>query len=174
MNPIERHYQRLLREPSDIRDHLPYLRSLSSPGVRIVEFGFRTGLSATAFLAGGGSLHTYDVTACEPHATLFRGMSRNFHFHRLSSLDAKIGQCDILFIDSKHTYAQLAAELERHHDAVVSRIVLHDTETFKTKDKGEPGPGLQKAIDEFLSNHPQWRVERHVEACNGLTTLQRL
>ena len=34
--------------------------------------------------------------------------------------------------------------------------------------------GLQKAIDEFLAEHPEWRVKIHFTHNNGLTVLERI
>ena len=34
--------------------------------------------------------------------------------------------------------------------------------------------GLQKAIDEFLEEHPEWKIKEHFIHNNGLTVLERV
>ncbi len=174
MSMIERHYQKMLAEKSDIQLHLPTLRGLAKPNMLVVEFGFRTGVSTSAFLAGGADVISYDVVPCHPWVGFFRSVApRKFRFEMKSSLEATILPCDLLFIDSLHTYAQLSAELHRHHGKPKDRIVLHDTFTFRDKDKVGAGPGLGRAVTEFLEGHPEWVLESHTDVCNGLTILRR-
>lgn len=174
MNPLERHYQAMLAQKSDIQLHLPKLRSLTGPGKLVVEFGFRTGVSTSAFLAAGADVISYDVVDCRPWVGFYTSMApRRFRFEFKSSLEATIPPCDLLFIDSLHTYAQLSAELHRHHTKPKDLIVLHDTFTFRDRDKVGTGCGLGRAIAEFLEGHPEWQVESHTDECNGLTVLRR-
>jgi hypothetical protein len=170
---IDKRYEEALAEKSDIQGHLEYLSSLARNEV-VVEFGFRTGLSAAAFLHGGAfHVHSYDVHPCEPWASRYTSWTNRFYFHQESSLTAKIQECSLLFIDSKHTYEQLSAELARHHDKVRQLIVMHDTGTFGNVDEKQIGQGLIPAIDEFLIEHSEWRWSHHFKHCNGLTVLSR-
>lgn len=53
-----------------------------------------------------------------------------FCFIQASTLDIEIDETDLLFIDTQHTYAQLIAELRKHHSKVRRWIALHDTMIF--------------------------------------------
>lgn len=117
-------------------------------------------------------------------------------FHRGSVLDAPPVSCDLLFIDTFHVYGQLKRELARHAAGVRRYIAMHDTAVdgergeavragWNTPDTlsrleretGIPAPemlqGLQKALDEFLAEHPEWHVLEKWNNNNGLTVLGR-
>ena len=55
----------------------------------------------------------------------------------------EIDPTDVLFIDTRHDYDQLAAELARHAEEVRRAIALHDTTAFG--DRGET-PGARGAL----------------------------
>ena len=175
MNAIEQHYKNMLATKSDIQAHLPTLRQLVRVGWTVVEFGFRTGISTSAFLAGGADVISYDIDAktCKPYAQhYFKIAKKHFGFIVGDSLKVTIQPCNLLFIDSLHTYAQLKAELFRHHDKVSDFIVMHDTETFGNKDKVGKGAGLMPAIGCFQKDYPEWMTMSHSTECNGLTILK--
>jgi hypothetical protein len=66
----------------------------------------------------------------------------------------------------------LRAELARHAGNVRQHLAFHDTEMFG--DCGEDGmPGLNYAIADFLSAHPEWQECYRSTANNGLTILER-
>ena len=56
----------------------------------------------------------------------------DFHFTVGDTKAIDIEETDLLFIDTLHTYDQLAAELARHGMKARRWIVLHDTTTFAT------------------------------------------
>jgi hypothetical protein len=111
------------------------------------------------------------------------------------SNEIEIPKVDLLFIDTIHTYAQLSRELERHHSNVKKYIIMHNTECdgkygevirmcyyYNIKDLvkkygypiAEMCKGLQPAIDDFLKNHPEWKLEKQVRNNNGMTVLARV
>ena len=171
-------YQEHLSRHSDIREHLGLLHGLAmnkAVQLRVVELGFRTGVSASAFLAAGAHLTSYDIDAkCKPHVQrLARDYPKTFVFKVADSRECEIPECDLLFIDTDHTYATTLRELEKHHEKVRLNIILHDTETFGHKDrKPGTGPGLMQAIGEFNLAH-DWRIRMHLPNNNGLTVLKR-
>lgn len=167
---------RLAGAKTDISLHLGFLLGLASrPEVKhIMEFGFRTGVSTTALLASGKPVVTIDPDpSCEPHVKRLKALGGNLAWIRTSSLLPMEFRCDLLHIDSLHTYKQLRAELFIHHEKVSRWIVMHDTETFATKGKDGTTPGLQAAIDEFLSENKQWRLYMNLPHNNGITLLER-
>ena len=109
------------------------------------------------------------------------------------SIKVTIPETDLLFIDSWHVYAHLKRELAKHHSKVKKYIIMHDTEcdgefgeTIRNKwdakkqsqESGYPEEeitkGLQYAIDEFLEQHPEWKVKEVFTNNNGLTILERV
>ncbi len=177
-NPtIPEAYEYLLTEPNDMHFHLPYLTDIAI-GQRVVEFGVRTGVSTTALLHGRPLwLQSYDIERCAGIDELeqsARSGGYDWTFHEESSLWADIPECDVLLIDSLHTYQQLRLELARHACAVGELIVMHDTSTYGQVSEDGSAPGLQAAIDEFLACHREWALARYEPECNGLTTLRRV
>lgn len=107
-----------------------------------------------------------------------------FNFIQANVLDVEIEQTDLLFLDTWHAYRQLKAELAKFHSKVNKYIVLHDTTSYADKDETnyeELGPewkaegvGIWKAIEEFLEQHPEWKLKERLFNNNGLTILERV
>jgi len=153
----------------DITEHLPYLAGLAFDKT-IVELGFRTGRSTSAFLMGGAKFVTvYDTNPCTEARAVFEKLAPDrFKFIQWDSLMATIPSCDILFIDSYHAGEQLDKELRRHAEQS-TMVVLHDTETFGHV--GQDGTkGLQEAVRTFV-NETAFKVRVHFPNNNGLTVL---
>ena len=167
------------RTASDICEHLSDLCELAQQGT-VTEFGVRTGVSTSAFIAGSlTKVTSYDIRQ-HPHFDLAfynvaaETLGVDFKFIIADTLELDIEETDALFIDTWHTYSQLKAELKRHQSKVRKTIVMHDTETFGRKGEDGSEPGLIEAINEFLNNHLEWRIINHKTNNNGLTTLSRL
>lgn len=169
-------YQEHLNRHSDIREHLGLLHGLAMNCDQVVELGFRTGVAASAFLAAGAKLHSVDIDKrCRKHVQrLAHDYPDTFVFKLGDSMTCEIPGCDLLFIDTDHTEATTAVELERHEQFVYTWIVLHDTVSFGRKDRPPGnGKGVMTAIDTFLSRHGDWMQWLHLPNNNGLTLLKR-
>lgn len=145
-------------------------------GHDIVEFGVRGGNSTASWLAGiPKSLFCYDI-AVPVDLRLFQevaggcGVCFEFTQADTGTLES-IPPCDILFIDTLHTGPHLTKELWHARNAR-KFVVIHDTIAFAVVGEGGE-PGLSGAIDEFLLEHPEWRVFKHYENCNGLMILAK-
>lgn len=178
-------YTEHLARKSDIQEHLGLLHGLAMRCEQVVEFGFRTGVSAAAFLAAGCKVRSYDVDekGCKPHARrLAREYPDTFEFKVGDSREVEIPECDLLFIDTDHTYWTTFRELCRHEWHVSTWIVLHDTVTFgrvdrrKSRTAGrQKAEGIMTAIDHFLEEPGgNWKQWLHLPNCNGLTLLRRV
>jgi len=92
----------------------------------------------------------------------------------------------------KNVYGHLKREFERWNSFVSKYIILHDTtvdewegETLRigwnaseqSKTSGIPieeiCKGLWPAVEEFLTLHPEWEIEKRYTNNNGLTILKR-
>lgn len=168
-------YQEAAQKSSDINEHVPTLRALASQCEHVTEFGVRRGVSTVALLMGQPKrLVSYDVAASPEIGPLMQKRGAcNFEFRIGDSRSAVIEPTDMLFIDTKHTGEQLAAELANAAGKVRRWIVLHDTETFG--EVGEDGgPGLTYALRDFMRANPQWSVVKNDPKNNGLMILSQL
>ncbi|RMH32221.1 MAG: class I SAM-dependent methyltransferase [Planctomycetota bacterium] len=156
----------------DIIEHLERLRDLGSECDDIVEFGVRTGNSTVAFLASDAKrVYSYDIK--EPHFAPTPDVKDKWAFCQAdTSKLEEIPFCDLLFIDTYHTFDIVCAEL-RHAPRVGKYIVFHDTELFG--EVGEDGrrPGINEAIDQTLPIG-EWDRTEHYPNNNGLTVYTRI
>lgn len=178
-------YKEHLTRESDIQEHLGLLRGLAMDCVKVVELGFRTGVSTSAFLAGGAHVHSYDIDKnCKKHVRrLAHEYPDTFEFKVGDSTEVDIPECDLLFIDTDHTYRTTLLELERHEVKVKRWIVLHDTHTFgkvdrpKSKHAAKDGApqGIMNAVRHFLVHYYglNWRPLLQLPNNNGLLILER-
>lgn len=183
MSTINEWFDARCASPSDISEHLPLLRSLAAQCCHVTEFGTRSGNSTVAFLAGLASaaedldmptiLESYDINRADiaPPESAAKWI---FHLADTGKLE-KINATDMLFIDTLHDHAQVAAEL-KHAPRVGSWLVFHDTVLFGWREESTNGlPGIMQAILEFLTTEEgrKWRVWAHdVNNC-GLLVLRR-
>ena len=162
--------------PSDINEHLPVLCELSRECNHITEMGVRAYVSTWAFLEGlkgrNGTLISIDSMPPEYYGgntvkveTSAKEMGVHFEFKHYSTLCIVIDPTDLLFIDTKHIYKQLKAELERHSDKAKKYIVLHDVVSCKDE--------LIPAINELLALG-KWKIKKEYFNCNGLLILEQI
>ncbi len=155
--------------------HLPRLRKLATHGLGVcAECGTRRGASAAALLIGGAErVISVDLRPTAEAKHLQKLMGARFDYRIADSLTVTFPHCDLLFLDSLHTYDQVSAELKAHAPIVQRWIVFHDTTRNKTKgDDG--GPGIRAAIDDWLANTPDWRIVREYPEGPGLLVTERV
>lgn len=187
---VESIYERALRSGLAIAPHLPRLRALASGFDLAVEFGVKGGSSSAALLLGARRVISYDLVETAQARALERAAGGRWDYRIQDSRLAPPEPCDLLFIDSLHTYAQCRAELERHADAVGRYLVFHDTLTFGSIGAdGETGRhswtytpqasvprehlGIRPAIDELMARDSSWRVAAVYHDSHGLLVLER-
>ena len=180
MKSIQDYLYDAINTPSDISEHIQLLYDLASKCKHVTEFGFRRGVSTWALLAGTKErLVSYDIHPCyvADHFSVAKEIDKSFSFVIDSSIATKtdIEKTDMLFIDTLHDYAQLYAELSKHHHKINDGgcIAMHDTHTFGSRDESGSGPGLKKAIIDFCTENPVWKVIFHTDTNNGMTVLVR-
>lgn len=173
------YYRNLIRgqHSHDIYEHLGLLHGLALQCKVVVEFGMRTGMSTSAFLAAGCQVLSVDAepkNCNEARAAFEKDYPYAFEFMGLDSRKAVIPDCDMLFIDSQHDYVVLREELKLHGMKSRKWIAIHDTERFGLSGETEGDPGLKKAIGEFLQSWSGvFSTHLHLTNCNGLTLLKR-
>jgi len=194
-NLIFKKFNELSNTQSDINEHLGTLKKYTQECNIIVEMGVRSIVSTWAFLAGKPkkliSLDLYNPEYFGGNLQEVIDASNDngieFTFVVQDSLTYDIDFCDLLFIDTWHSFLQLKKELNRHHKNVGKYIILHDTVSFAyldEKNSDEMGQindletnlpkGLVPAIDEFLYHNKNWVIWERMSNNNGLTILKRL
>ena len=172
---------------TDMWEHFPTLRELASECESVVEMGVRGGCSAFALAAGlemskakDRWMLYLDINACQNPKLeeLAKAAGIKIEFKQADSRAVELPECDLLFIDTLHTYGQLRIELDLHNHKAKKYMVFHDTEApwgqKNEVDDGSPDWGLRPAIDEFLGSHPEWDLMKHYRNCHGLTVLVRV
>lgn len=189
---LETLYQQHCQSRTAIALHLPRLRSLASGLDDVTEFGVKRGASSTAFLLGAAYVTSYDITPTIEARQLQTLVGDRWHYRIQSSVDAPCQVCDLLFIDSLHTFAQCDSELRRHAEMVSHYLVFHDTITFGSvgadgesgrqswdyrQHRGESVPvealGIRPAIDHLMMRDPSWQIHSHDPESHGLLVLER-
>lgn len=185
---------------SDINEHLPTLYEYTKKCNSVVECGVRDIVSSYAFGAGllGNPNNSY--TLIDPYKShqidgflnLCKAEGINARFVEESDIKCPVVETDLLFIDTWHVYGHLKRELAYWHSSVKNYIIMHDTtvdewrgETLRMGWNAEQQSiqygipveeitkGLWPAIDEFLKDHPEWKLEKRYTNNNGLTILSR-
>lgn len=184
------HYTAAAARRTAIAPHLPRLRALATGCAVVVEFGVKDGASSAALLLGADQVVSYDLVRTPAALTLAALAGGRWEYRIEDSRRAPVTPCDLLFVDSLHTYAQTRAELERHADAVRQTIAFHDTITFGsvgadgesghpqwTVTPGHPVPiqclGIRPAIDELMMRDRSWAIAAHYVDSHGLLVLER-
>lgn len=196
---LMKEYHQFCMMKNEINEHLPTLYALAKEVNSIVELGVCQGKSTRALLASGTKLRSYDVWIESRVLELFeyaKSIGNDVEYIQKNSVKTEIEECEMLFIDSWHHYYQLRKELKLHADKVTKYLVFHDTvscgssgEDWKSWGNGSKieyeslcndldtdkidNIGINSAIFEFLSDHPEWRVKKHYKNNNGLTVLER-
>ena len=152
----------LIRTADHIKEHLETLAVLAN-GLDVVEIGFRTGDSATAFLQGCKSLISIDINQCKTDGFVETGK-----FRLLVGDSKKVEPIasDLLFIDGNHDYDYVISDLERFGSKARKYIALHDSARPKAA-------GVRIAVFTWLANNHNWRVVADRTNCEGLMILER-
>jgi hypothetical protein len=160
--------------PRDLDQHLATLRNLAESVDHITEFSGRQE-STVAFLAAEPSkLVSHQL---EINAMLDRLPENNWGVEwalipRLWDQVPEIGETDLLFLDQDHTYQAIRQSLDRFGPSVRRWIVLHDTALFGKRGE-DGGPGMLRALEDYMGEHREWSVLYHTDKQYGLTILGR-
>jgi cephalosporin hydroxylase len=183
---LDEHFKKVLTEPSDVFDHLPFFVDLVDelPAQRVIELGVRYGVSTVAWLwalQDDGFLWAVDCSLPVIEPTMDFDLLNplmdlpNWKFIQgydhdpevLAQLPPKV---DIVFIDTNHIYEETLVELELYLPRVRSggRILLHDTAIETTGNAVTPQPPypVLTAVTEFCSAHDLSWTNNPI--CNGL------
>jgi hypothetical protein len=177
-NLFESEYFWARRNPSDINQNVHLLNLLAQQCESVVEMGVRAGISTRAFLLSPVRLTSYDIELDLRVTELFelaKKLGRDVQYLQADVLKIQIEPCDLLFIDTLHTYDQLRQELRLHGNQAQKYLAFHNTHTFGLcGEDGRDAKGLLSAVIEFVMANPHWRFHTHRTNNNGLTILERI
>jgi hypothetical protein len=198
---LHKEYLEKCQTPSDINEHLPTLYDYTKKCESVVECGVRNIVSSYAFASGliGTPNNSYTLidpykyNKIPPFLELCKSEGVNASFLEMSDVKCPLVKTDLLFIDTWHVYGHLKRELAYWHSSVNKYIIMHDTtvdewhgETIRigwnAQEQSikygipvdEINKGLWPAIEEFLIDHPEWKIEKRFTNNNGLTILVRV
>jgi hypothetical protein len=167
-------FESLCKTGSDINEHLENLRDLAKDCDSVVEMGVRYCVSTWAFIEGlkeGTKLTSIDIKHPKEYNGDLDAVEKackekgiDFTFIEGDTTQITIDKCDLLFIDTDHTYVQLKKELELHGNKAQKYLAFHDTVSCETE--------LMPAIEEFMKENPRWRVFAHYKNNNGVLVLE--
>lgn len=169
-------YTEAYTKKGDIDKHVPVIKEYASKCDHITEFGVRGVVSLWGWLMGGPKkLVGYDLYK-DPNVLMLEIAAEEsgveFEFHTVDVRKVEIEETDMLFIDTHHTYNQLKQELKMHAHKAKKFIAFHDTTLFEYIGE-DGGAGLWPAIQEFLEDHPEWKIKERLTDQNGFTVLER-
>lgn len=194
-------YENNATTPSDINEHLPVLCELAKECSSVTAIGIKNMVSVWGMLEGlsqGSSTKRtfvgYDTYAPPMDVvvqaeTLTSALGIGFNIVQTPYMAIQIKPCDMLFIDSLHTYCHLTHELETFSPKVNKYIALHDTSapwgnqedsaysgdyTEYPKEYSRKKKGLWPAVKDFLAAHPEWQLRTRYTNNHGLTVLERV
>lgn len=171
-------YEHMRHHPRDLDRHFPKLRELAAGCERVVEFSSRRE-SGIALLAGAPK--SYCGYNAEMNDPMFMAMVKACAGRSKTTLaptsDSRaietMEPCDVLFLNSPQTKADLSNELVKFAPNVRRFIALHDTLIHGRV--GESGAqGMWTGMKIFLHKQPDWFVAYHTNEQFGLTVLGRL
>lgn len=201
---LQQQYDFRCQHWSDTHEHLPILKKLMVECSSVIEIGMRWMDSSWAFFQGlaeskADKRFYLGIDLAAPPLETFRLAQRltqdngiGFKFIMMNDMEITedlVPQVDLLFIDSLHTYCHLMYELEKFSPKAKKYIALHDTSApwghaDDTEYRGDyreypahfdrTKRGLWPAVEDFLKNHPEWKLEIRYFNNHGLTILKRV
>lgn len=203
MNAIREKYNILCDTPSDINQHLPTLYRYATKCKSIIELGVRGCISSWAFVCGlldnnesEKKILLNDMVPCNIIEILENTSTLDIKVEYQWIDDLKLDvteNVDMTFIDTWHIYGQLKRELKKFSKITNKYIIMHDTsidaiqgETIRNGwnaqeqsiESGFPVEeitcGLEKAIQEFLTENKDWAIKERFLHNNGLTILEKI
>jgi hypothetical protein len=160
-----------VERPIGSRVHATVLRELAA-GKRVLELGVCFGMSTAILLSARPSAmmsmdirpfileESFNIASLEievPWGFLQLDTTKYRHHGFVP---------EFMFVDTLHTYDQVKAELSQHVGPEYPKVIaFHDTVLYgdvgdgpMTSD-GTPPEGINRAIEEFRADNPEWRVK---------------
>ena len=139
----------------------------------VIELGVKQGGSTSAFLTCNIScLVSCDITFKHLNKGLFERLLPEGIMWVLLKIDSTIvpvGPCDLLMIDTVHTYDHVTKELSLQADSVRHYIAIHDANY--PKGEADPRKTVRAAIQDFAEG-TKWEIIKDVAVGTGMIVLK--
>ena len=175
---IEGYFLHLQGVDRDLNQHMGTLSKLAEDCETIVEMSIRKE-STVAFVNGldkresGGTLISFNPES-DPIVEHFTKQSDKIQVlsHPVSPGDVRDmnGECELLFINWRHTYQAVYQTLYKFAPSSSRYIVIHNTQIYGEKGE-DSGEGILKALRVYMRANPKWSVIEHHTHQYGLTIL---
>ena len=169
---IDAMWQEAMRSTDRCVPVLPTVRAFAERAERVTIVGRRWQWNAAVLRAEPRVIRSH--SKCNRGAHMMRVYQlRDDLSDRWTMADglvAKLDDCDLLILDTEHSESRVAAELERWNLKVRHRIAIYGTEAYG-ETVGDNGLGINYAIRNFCSQHPDWRVVYEDPRGSGMTVL---
>ncbi len=109
LTTVDAFYQVACQQASATGPHLPRLRALAEGCDLAIEFGVKKARSSAALLMGASRVISCDLIETREARLLAQIAGPRWDYRIESSITADLPPCDLLFVDSLHTYAQVKA-----------------------------------------------------------------
>ena len=191
---VDQKYYYLKNVSGDISEHLHVFRRYAKDCDSIIEMGTRWGSSVWGFMMGlsdhartdwgNHPLNKKMVCIDIDHPNIWgenlledmengaKQWNINFEFRQQNTLENEIEECDLLFLDTWHSYDQVKGELIRHGNKAKKYIGFHDTQFYDFRDMSGT-QGIWPAIEEWLRANPHWYIYEKFANNHGITFLRR-
>jgi hypothetical protein len=165
-----------VERPIGSRVHATVLRELAA-GKRVLELGVCFGMSTAILLSARPSrMVSVDIRPFvlrESFAAAACEIDAHWLFVQCDSRSPNIPpdwelmhDVEFMFVDTLHTYDQVRAELSQHVGPEYPKVIaFHDTVLYgdvgdgPMNPDGIPSEGINRAIEEFRADNPEWRVK---------------
>ena len=171
---IEEAYQGILQVERDFNQHMPKLRELADECDTIVDISIRQ----ESYVALAASKAKTVFSYSNEHNKITDEIAKLRGQKRLPAnpwVVEDIPDCDLLFLNTRHTGDQVLRELTMLGSKVKHYIVLHNTQIFGELGEGytpeKPIPGILPALRKYMKENPNWSIVSHDDRQYGLTVM---
>ena len=176
--PFQAAFDQSLKAGGPLSSYLLTLATLARGCDHVTEFGVHGGESTLAFLHGisnkEAQLRSYHPSPVpEIGSLLERRPDIPLKFSIAEPTDiSPIDSTDLLFLNTRPIHSQILRELSTHACRVQRFLVIPQTEQF-SKAGADSGPGISRALLEWITTHPEWKIELRSSQNGGLTIMKR-
>jgi hypothetical protein len=176
--PFQSAFDQSIKSGGPLNSYLLTLATLARGCERVTEFGVHGGESTLAFLHGLSnkpaqltSYHPKPVPDLHRLLEARPDLPLKFSVAEPTAIPP-IDPTDLLFLNTRPLYSQLLRELSLHASQSRRFLVIPQTAQF-SKAGADSGPGLTRALLEWTTRHPEWKIELRSSTEVGLTVLRR-
>lgn len=149
----------------------------NKPDVRhVAECGVFQGMSTAAFLSCDiDKLDSYDIDLSLVYRPMFNRVKGDIEWNleRKNSLKDSVGEVDLLFLDTMHTYDHVKKEIFFQGPNARKYIIVHDANY--PPPRKNPTIWVRDAVNEFVAeNNDLWKIVVDSTEGTGIMVLEKI